>query len=260
MSLSKPQFCKSLTLAEKVAMIKEVEKGLKKKSEIAKAFGITPNTLLTFLKNKQKMLSNENESGQDRKRLRVSENPYVDNCVLKWFKQARDKKVPVNCPLLRAKAEHFASELGKTNFKASAGWLDGFKQRNRISFKAVCGETSRICKQVWDQVKVQTIKNCFKKAGFIKKENDGETVTETAPAIDNWEEVTPDPAISYVDFVSVDEDVAVCGEVTDADIVAEVLNNNIQAEDGASGEEEDNSSVVQERPIPSVAEAMDHIQ
>nr|CAD7440805.1 unnamed protein product [Timema bartmani] len=90
--------------------------------------------------------------------------------------------------------------------------------------------------------------------GFIKKENDVETVTEAAPDIDNWEEVTPDPAISYVDFVSMDEAVAVCGEVTDVDIVVEVLNNNIQAED-----EEDNSSVVQERAIPSAAEAMDHI-
>nr|CAD7403099.1 unnamed protein product [Timema poppensis] len=90
--------------------------------------------------------------------------------------------------------------------------------------------------------------------------NDGETVTEAALAIDNWEEVTPDLAISYVDFISMDEDVAVCGEVTDADIVAEVLNNNIQAEDEPSGDEEDNSSVVHERPIPSAAEAMDHIQ
>nr|CAD7458623.1 unnamed protein product [Timema tahoe] len=79
---------------------------------------------------------------------------------------------------------------------------------------------------------------------------DGETVTEAAPAIDNWKEVIPDPAISYVDFVSVDEDVAVCGEVTNADIVTEVLNNNIQAENGASGDEEDNSSLVQERWVP----------
>nr|CAD7444318.1 unnamed protein product [Timema bartmani] len=57
-----------------------------------------------------------------------------------------------------------------------------------------------------------------------------------------------------------DEAVAMCGEVTDEDIVAEVLNHNIQAEDGASGDEEDNSSVVQKSPIPSAAEAMDHIQ
>nr|CAD7395470.1 unnamed protein product [Timema poppensis] len=47
---------------------------------------------------------------------------------------------------------------------------------------------------------------------------------------------------------------------SDADTVAEVLNNNIQADDGASGDEEDNSVVVQERPIPSAEKAMDHIQ
>nr|CAD7575402.1 unnamed protein product [Timema californicum] len=52
------------------------------------------------------------------------------------------------------------------------------------------------------------------------KENDEETVTEAAPVIDNWEEVTPDPANSYVDFVSVDEDVAESGDVTDTDIIA----------------------------------------
>ena len=28
----------------------------------------------------------------------------VDECVVKWFKQARDKKIPVSGPLVRAKA------------------------------------------------------------------------------------------------------------------------------------------------------------
>nr|CAD7438547.1 unnamed protein product [Timema bartmani] len=73
-----------------------------------------------------------------------AQNPYVDNCVLKWFKQARDKKVPVSGPLLRAKAEHFTSEIGKIDFKASAGWLDGVKQRNGISFKAVYNESGAV--------------------------------------------------------------------------------------------------------------------
>ncbi|KAJ8876319.1 hypothetical protein PR048_020764 [Dryococelus australis] len=54
MSLSKPAraIYKSLTLSEKIAVVKEVEKGLKKKSEIAKDCGILPNTLSTFRKNK----------------------------------------------------------------------------------------------------------------------------------------------------------------------------------------------------------------
>nr|CAD7398216.1 unnamed protein product [Timema cristinae] len=48
---------------------------------------------------------------------------------------------------------------------------------------------------------------------------------------------------------SVDEDVKVCDEVTDADIVAEVLNNNTQAKGGASGNEEDSSTVQANKDI-----------
>ncbi|CAG2058643.1 unnamed protein product, partial [Timema podura] len=67
----------------------------------------------------------------------------------------------------------------------------------------------------------------MRNSGFIKKENYGETVTEAAPAFDNWEEVTPDPAITYVGFTSVDEDVAVCREVTATGFVTKAINNNI---------------------------------
>nr|CAD7264983.1 unnamed protein product [Timema shepardi] len=93
----------------------------------------------------------------------------------------------------------------------------------------------------WDQVKVET----------IKKENDGETVTKATPAIDNWEEVTPDPAISHVEFVNL---LMRTSSPKSSTIISRL------SEDGASGDEEDNSSVVQEKPIPSAAEVMDHIQ
>ncbi|CAG2061327.1 unnamed protein product [Timema podura] len=113
---------------------------------------------------------------QDRKRLRGPENPYVDNHVLKWFKQARDKRVPVSGPLLRAKAEHFTYELGKTDFKASAGGLDGFKQRKGVFFKAVRGERGA--------VDVRSAENWN---WLYQGRKDGETVTEAALAVDNWE-------------------------------------------------------------------------
>jgi hypothetical protein len=55
MSSSKTKLIyKPLTLAEKVSVVREVEKGVKKKSEIAKDLGIPPNTLSTILKNKEK--------------------------------------------------------------------------------------------------------------------------------------------------------------------------------------------------------------
>lgn len=469
MSSSKPRISyKTLTLAEKIAAIKEVEKGMKKKSEIAKEFGIPPNTLSTYLKNKEKILSSESECSKGRKRLREPENPQLDSCVLKWFKQTRDKKIPVSGPLVRSKAEQFATELGKNDFKASTGWLDGFKERNKITFKSICGESgavnqqeanqwkkdleemiqdrdeknifnvdetglffkctpdktlafkdekchggklskerltllvganmdgseklpllmigksanprcfknvkskpveyvnsarawmtgnlfekwllkldkkfkkekrkvilfidnctahntiplmenvkviffpanmtsviqpmdqgiiknfkhfyrrllveniltedcdalkikldilqaSRMCKKAWDQVTPETIKNCFKKAGFIKKEDDTENaidiVAEAVPSVDGWEDVITGPAISYEDFVNVDADVAVCGEVTDAEIIAEVLDgkNENQEGDEASGDEDGESSVAEEY-VPSAAETTSHLK
>ncbi|UYV85040.1 hypothetical protein LAZ67_X004383 [Cordylochernes scorpioides] len=393
--------------------------GMKKKSDIAKDFGIPRNTLSTYLKNKEKILRSESECDKGRKRLREPGNPDLDKCVLKWFKQARDKKIPVSGHLIRSKAEQFATEMGTTDFKASSGWLDGFKERNKISFKTICGESgavnlqvaeqwknnlreliqdkdardvfnlpllmigkaanprcfknvktkpvdyansarawmtsylfekwllnsdkkftkekrkvilfidnctahnsippmenvevfffpatsviqpmdkgviknlkhfyrrflveniltgdsealkikldvlqaSRLCKKAWDQVTSETIKHCFKKAGFVKKEEDEENadviIAETMPSVDGWEDVISNPTISYDDFLNVDDDVAVCGEITDADIIAEVLNHNIEKQDGdeASGDE-DESSVAGEMNIPSAAEATNYI-
>ncbi|UYV84636.1 hypothetical protein LAZ67_X002928 [Cordylochernes scorpioides] len=425
--------------------------GMKKKSDIAKDFGIPRNTLSTYLKNKEKILRSESECDKGRKRLREPGNPDLDKCVLKWFKQARDKKIPVSGHLIRSKAEQFATEMGKTDFKASSGWLDGFKERNKISFKTICGESgavnlqvaeqwknnlreliqdkdardvfnllsmknvtggklskervtllvganmdgseklpllmigkaanprcfknvktkpvdyansarawmtsylfekwllnldkkftkekrkvilfidnctahnsippmenveviffpanmtsviqpmdkgviknlkhfyrrflveniltgdsealkikldvlqaSRLCKKAWDQVTSETIKHCFKKAGFVKKEEDEENaddiIAETMPSVDGWEDVISNPTISYDDFLNVDDDVAVCGEITDADIIAEVLNHNIEKQDGdeASGDK-DESSVAGEMNVPSAAEATNYI-
>ncbi|UYV78371.1 K02A2.6-like [Cordylochernes scorpioides] len=326
------------------------------------------------------------------KGLREPGNPDLDKCVLKWFKQARDKKIPVSGHLIRSKAEQFSTEMGKTDFKASSGWLEGFKERNKISFKTICGESgavnlqvaeqwknnlreliqdkeardvfnvdetglffkctpdktlafkhekchggklskervtllvganmdgseklpllmigkaanprcfknvktkpvdyansvrawmtsylfekwlrfrslkikldvlqaSRLCKKAWDQVTSETIKHCFKKAGFVQKEEDEENaddiIAETMPSVDGWEDVISNPTILYDDFLNVDDDVAVCGEITDADIIAEVLNHNIEKQDGdeASGDE-DESSVAGEMNVPSAAEAV----
>ncbi|KAG8268875.1 hypothetical protein J6590_014441 [Homalodisca vitripennis] len=76
----------------KTAAIKEVEKGVKKNSLIAKDFGIPPNTLSTYLKNKEKVIGSER-------------------------------------------------------------WLDGFKDRNKISLKSVCGESERVNQQEANQWK-----------------------------------------------------------------------------------------------------------
>lgn len=115
-----------------------------KQSEVAKEFGIAKSTVATFLKNKNQICSSTQSGDRKRKRDRAAQNADLDECVAKWFKQSRDKKIPLSGPLLQAKAEQFALKLGKPDFKASNGWLEKFRGRHNIVFRNVCGESGGV--------------------------------------------------------------------------------------------------------------------
>lgn len=216
---------KTLTYEEKAAAIREVEKGLKTKSLIAKEFGIPLNTLSTYLKNKDTILSKlATSGGKNRKRARRPENPDVDECVLKWFKQSCDKKVPLS-ELIKAKAEEFALKLERHNFKASNGWLDGFKERNGICFKTASGKSGSVNLQVsngWKINSQQTVKDRNLKSIF------------------------------NADFVNMDNKLAVCNNSTDAGILTSLANNVYHSSD----EEEEHEYT--KHPIPTSAQAQIH--
>lgn len=63
-----------------------------------------PNSLSTFSKNKDKILSTvSSKNGKEHKWVRELDNFEVDKCVLKWFKQ-----VWISGTLIREKAEVFS--------------------------------------------------------------------------------------------------------------------------------------------------------
>lgn len=47
-------------------------------------------------------------------------------------------------PLIRSKAKEIAESLGNNTFNASSGWLNKFKIRHNITFKAICGEAASV--------------------------------------------------------------------------------------------------------------------
>ena len=139
----------SISLDKKAEIILAVDKAppTKKKKEIAADFGILPNTLSTILKNRSSILDNQQQQVLDpqRKRFRTAKHPDVEEALLKWFKNARDKN------LLMTKARLFADNLGIKDFEASPGWLTRFKERHGIVFKNVCGESASVSRNVVDQ-------------------------------------------------------------------------------------------------------------
>ena len=118
-----------VTIEKKYEAIMEVEKSGKSKGQIAKDFGVPGNTLSTWLKNSEKIKASYLEGNAARKRQRTSQHPDVDEALLLWFKDARSRSIPVSGPILQAKAESLAKDLGHTDFKCSAGYINRFKER-----------------------------------------------------------------------------------------------------------------------------------
>ena len=138
----------TLPLKRKIELIDAVEKRPvgKKKKEVAEEFGIVPNTLSTIIKNKEKYRQAfyGGQANVNKQRQRVSTHNDIDDALLRWFSSARLENVTISGPILTAKAESLAEDLGYSDWKCSAGWLDRFKKRHNIIFKKVCGESKAV--------------------------------------------------------------------------------------------------------------------
>ncbi|XP_057334362.1 tigger transposable element-derived protein 4-like [Microplitis mediator] len=111
----------TLTLQEKFDVINTVKTGMKKK-DVAAQYEIPASTLSTIIKNEAEILLRYEKSGNiSYKRRRVAEFPDLEEGLLTWFKQCRDKNISVSGPVLREKAEEYSKLLGHNSFRASNG-------------------------------------------------------------------------------------------------------------------------------------------
>ncbi|NXQ84091.1 TIGD4 protein, partial [Nyctibius grandis] len=134
---------KSISIEEKIDIISAVESG-KKKADIAAKYGIKKNSLSSIMKNKEKVLEAFESLRFDpkRKRLRTAFYTDLEQALMKWYRIAQCLNMPVNGPMLRLKANDFAQKLGHSDFKCSNGWLDRFKSRYGLVFRAQPVETA----------------------------------------------------------------------------------------------------------------------
>ncbi|XP_061704502.1 tigger transposable element-derived protein 4-like [Cydia pomonella] len=83
--------------------------------------------------------------------------------MLSWFNNQRQNNVPISGPIVKAKAEKFANQLGIIDFKASEGWLGKFKHRHQITYGKMNGEardvdmnvTNNWISTVWPKLKIK---------------------------------------------------------------------------------------------------------
>lgn len=144
-SAKKPVQRSRLTLGDKYKLIKDHEnkvgiEDLKKKYKCGKT------AVYDIIKNKSKILD-EYLSVQNvdvKNKQRHSKFEKVNELTFDWLTQALSKNLPVSGTLLQEKAKGIAYENGFNEFKASNGWLEAFKQRHKLTFSVVCGDSNDV--------------------------------------------------------------------------------------------------------------------
>ena len=136
---------KQLTLEQKIAIISRLANG-EKNSVIANKFSASRSTISTIWKNREAIKDEVQSSPLGKMRLRTSQYKELEDALLLWFKQSHSAAhlIPLNGPVLQAKADIFAKKLHFENFECSSSWIQRFKQRHNISFKLISGEAGAI--------------------------------------------------------------------------------------------------------------------
>ena len=142
--------------------MQKIEERKSTKKSVAEEYSVKKNTISTWIANKRKIFE-AYKSGQvnsSRKKLKKSDNKDLDEVVFTWFKNARSNNIPDNGVIIKEKALSPAKSLELTDFRASDGWLDKWKQRQNVTFKAVSGEEKAVTPEMtasWSETYLSTI-------------------------------------------------------------------------------------------------------
>ncbi|KAK9721222.1 CENP-B N-terminal DNA-binding domain [Popillia japonica] len=86
---------KQLNIADKIAIIGEVDSGAKK-ADVCRKYNLPPSSLSTLLKNKEKLIQSFPYNSKERKRLKTTTFEDLDEVLLNWFKQQRNSNIPIS--------------------------------------------------------------------------------------------------------------------------------------------------------------------
>ena len=137
---------KCLTLKEKVDIIEYHKREKCSARKLSEVFKIGKTQAAEIVKKQEQIIKEWHLNGNEQRvrQFHSGSGVVLDKAVLEWFSKVRNQNVPVSGPMIQAKALEFAEELGIESFKASNGWLERFRKRHDIKFRAICGESSSV--------------------------------------------------------------------------------------------------------------------
>ncbi|XP_040358278.1 tigger transposable element-derived protein 6 [Ixodes scapularis] len=136
---------KALSFKEKFDILRTVDRNpSRKRSEVARELGLAPSTLNSIVARRKEIEAKAPFYQPGFKQARGAKHAKLEEALLVWFKQARASCVNIDGGILREKAQEIADRLDIADFTCSNGWVDRFRKRHGISYRAVSGEAASV--------------------------------------------------------------------------------------------------------------------
>ncbi|XP_043471596.1 jerky protein homolog-like [Leptopilina heterotoma] len=161
-----------LSVEKKLEILSKLEKG-ETGVCLARFYNVGTATITDIKKNRESLMifasqMDTEEGPKRRKTMKMSQNETLDDALSKWFIQRRSLGQPISGPLLCEKALDFNEKLGgSSNFKASTGWLEKFKNRHGIRQLQIQGEALSANSDAAEKFKL-TIGNYIEEGGYSR--------------------------------------------------------------------------------------------
>ena len=147
---------RSLAISEKVELLEKLDKGVSVRS-VCEFYGIGSSTVYDIKKQKEKLLdffvnSESKKQMFKRKSMKPGKSAQLDQVMMRWFKLRESEGVELSGDLVKEQAKTFHEELGlQHQCDYTEGWLQRFKDRHGLKFRAVCGEKRSADKDAAEQ-------------------------------------------------------------------------------------------------------------
>jgi hypothetical protein len=137
-----------ISLNEKYEIINKIQNGEKRK-QLLIDHKLKSYANLTYIwKQRKDIIKSYNElslkSSEKTFRLRAAKHQKVEEALIHWMKQIREKKISLSSDLILQKARRFAQMLNIDDFEPTLGYLRGLKKRNGIIFSKKHGESDSV--------------------------------------------------------------------------------------------------------------------
>lgn len=126
---------KRLNLSDKIKILSLKEKENLSVRELAEKFDCGKTQIANILKNKSEIVQQFETNGNKevKRKFPRTEGGIIDETVFAWICQLRAKNMPISGPMIQEKASLVAKTINNaSNFSASNGWLQKFRNRHGI--------------------------------------------------------------------------------------------------------------------------------